>query len=240
MNINFPFDSQDFSAENFEIFERSEIKKTLKEFIEVYKGRPFENSGGMKLNSAFSYYFLLKKINPNFVVESGIWRGFSTWLIEETLENPKVLCLDPVLMMPLNLGEVYRSKNATYSTHDFSCSEIRLGLDNEACVIFDDHQNALPRLEQAAQYGFKHIIFDDNLYKDTYHVTLMNLIRDKHPVLEYMFEYIESCYLFPSIMIPLEYCPVQPLFSEVPIELQDFNLDEELEYTWVTYIKVKP
>ena len=127
------------------------------------------------------------------------------------------------------------------ATHDFSCCDISLGINNsQSCVIFDDHQHALPRLEQAINHGFKYIIFDDNYYEYTYHTTLMNLMRDKHPVVEYLSELIEDYYLFPPITYPKpENCPLEPLYRTPPDELSEFDLEKELIYSWVTYIKIK-
>ena len=68
----------------------SEIIKYLDEFIELYKERPIkDNSGGMKFPHMFALFFFLKTLRPDFVVESGIFKGQSTWLIEKTLPNAK-------------------------------------------------------------------------------------------------------------------------------------------------------
>ena len=75
-----------------------EIIKYLDEFIELYKEKPIkDNSGGMKFPHMFGLFFLLKNLKPDFVVESGIYKGQSTWLIERTLPNVDLLSLDPHL-----------------------------------------------------------------------------------------------------------------------------------------------
>ncbi|MDT9694108.1 hypothetical protein Q5762_38425, partial [Streptomyces sp. P9(2023)] len=66
-----------------------------------------------------------------------------------------------------------------------------------AVVFFDDHQNKIPRLEQAIKKGFKHIVYDDNVpYKYT------------HTSFEYLFDvekdtsvkkYFERYEIFPPI-----------------------------------------
>jgi len=33
------------------------------------------NDGGMKVHDMFSLYFLLKKLRPSVVIESGVWNG---------------------------------------------------------------------------------------------------------------------------------------------------------------------
>ena len=39
-------------------------------------------------------YIFLNKIKPKFVVESGIYKGQTTWLIEKTLPKAKILAID--------------------------------------------------------------------------------------------------------------------------------------------------
>ena len=42
----------------------------------------------------FATFFILKKLNPSFVIESGVFRGQSTWLIENALPNSEILSID--------------------------------------------------------------------------------------------------------------------------------------------------
>ena len=62
-------------------------------------------------------YIFLNKIKPKFVVESGIYKGQTTWLIEKTLPKAKILAID------INLESrtyISKSKNVKYSNIDFS------------------------------------------------------------------------------------------------------------------------
>ena len=149
-------------------WENKLILKYLDEFNEIYKKRPIKNNhGGMSFPHMFGLYFFLKKIKPSFVVESGIFKGQSTWLIENTLPNAKILSLDP----NLNFRQyISKSQNVEYSSSDFvdqNFSEV----PNNSLVFFDDHQNFYERLLCAYSFGFKHIVADDNypsLQGDTY------------------------------------------------------------------------
>ena len=72
-----------------------EIVEEIKVFNQIYKERPIiENLHGMRFPHMFATYFILKKIKPDFVIESGIYKGQSTWLIEKTLPNAKILSID--------------------------------------------------------------------------------------------------------------------------------------------------
>jgi len=95
-----------------------DIIKYLDEFIELYKERPIkDNTGGMKFPHMFGLFFMLKDLKPDFVVESGIYKGQSTWLIERTLPNVNVLSLDPHLNQRKYIS---KSDKVKYSNLDFT------------------------------------------------------------------------------------------------------------------------
>ena len=136
---------------------RSEIIDYLDEFESIYADRPIkDNKGGMKAPHMFALWFMAKKINPDLIVESGIYKGQSTWLLEKACPEAKLVSID------LNLRyREYISEHVTYSDKDFveqDWSEI----SDRSLVFFDDHQNAYKRLQQCKWFGFKHIIFEDN------------------------------------------------------------------------------
>jgi hypothetical protein len=89
----------------------------LKIFDKIYENRPIKNNHeGMRFPHMFAMYYMLKKIKPDFVVESGIFKGQSTWLIEKTLPEAKILSID----IDLNQREyISKSKNVIYSSADF-------------------------------------------------------------------------------------------------------------------------
>jgi hypothetical protein len=216
------------------------IAKKLDTFATLYDKRPFDNTGGVLFDSAFAYYFFLQNLNPGVVIESGIWRGFSTWLIDSILPDSQLYCLDPVLMMPV-AEPTYRPERAFLSTQDFSCFGFSEEVTTQACVVFDDHQNVFPRLEQALNYGISHVILDDNLYAETDHITLTHLLRVNHPTLSYIFDFVEEYFLFPPLIPPApEGCPVKPLWDEIPSRISHLNTEQEFPYTWVTYLKLRP
>jgi len=156
-NKNTPFD-----------WTNHKITKYLDEFIELYKQRPIkDNSGGMKFPHMFGLFFLLKNLKPDFVVESGIYKGQSTWLIEKTLPGVDILSLDP------NLNQrkyISKSSKTKYSSLDFTEQDFS-NISKNALVFFDDHQNFYERLAYCHFFGFKNIIQEDNypaLQGDTY------------------------------------------------------------------------
>ena len=129
----------------------------LESFTELYLERPFKiNSNGMRFNHSFGIYSMLKILKPNLVIESGVDKGHSTWLIENSCDA-KIVCIDP---KPHNI--IYKPNNADYFQEDFSGIDwTKYNIENSLC-IFDDHQNAYSRLLEMKWWGFKAAIFEDN------------------------------------------------------------------------------
>lgn len=141
----------------------NDIRKSIHDFLMLNEKRPIrDNNGGMKSPHMFATWFLLKTIQPRFVIESGVWRGQSTWLIEKTLPDAKIYCIDPKLSRIQ-----YKSPNATYFSKDFSKIDWSVIQNKEnGLLFFDDHQNAMERVRIAKELGFKHLIFEDNYPDD--------------------------------------------------------------------------
>ena len=136
-----------------------DIKDSIPEFLELYSQKPIDdNQGGMKSPHMLATWFLLKKINPKNVIESGIWKGQGTWLIEKTLPEANVFSLD------INLSRrEYTSDRVQYFERDFTEVDWSVISDKANTVLFfDDHQNALNRIKKGSELGFRHFIFEDN------------------------------------------------------------------------------
>lgn len=136
---------------------RSEILEHIDEFAMIYDSRPIkDNHAGMKAPHMFAVWFMAKQLSPDLVVESGIWKGQSTWLLEKACPEARIFSID----LDLRTRQ-YISDNAVYSDKDFS-EQDWLDVTDRSLVFFDDHQDAYRRVQQCKWFGFKHIIFDDN------------------------------------------------------------------------------
>ena len=132
---------------------------SLEEFVEVYKNRPIENnSGGMDFNHSFATYLILKIKNPKLVVESGVWKGLSTYIIKSAVPKSEIVCLD------VNFKNIqYKVDSANYFETDFSdINWSKFQNINDSVCFFDDHQNSLERLKEMKWWGFTRAIFEDN------------------------------------------------------------------------------
>ena len=142
-------------------WEKNEILQQLEIFKDLYKQRPIkENIHGMRFQHMFATFFILKKLNPSFIIESGVFRGQSTWLIENTLPNSEILSID----IDLSKRE-YISKKAKYSNIDFKNQDFS-NIPNDTLVFLDDHVNHYERLQQAKFFNIKNIILEDNYLAD--------------------------------------------------------------------------
>jgi len=124
---------------------RSEILDSIDEFSEIYSNRPIiDNEGGMKAPHMFALWFMAKNLSPDLIIESGIWKGQSTWLLETACPEAKIVSIDINLKFRTYIS---KSKNVTYSNKDFSEHDWS-NISDRSLVFFDDHQNAYKRLQQ--------------------------------------------------------------------------------------------
>lgn len=110
----------------------------------------------MKSPHMFAVFAMLRALEPQVVIESGVWKGGGTWLIEQAVPDAHVVSIDLDLR---NL--VYKSPDVNYSTLDFNLHDWS-GLPEGSVVLFDDHQDAFVRLQQCLWHGIDHVIFEDN------------------------------------------------------------------------------
>jgi hypothetical protein len=135
-----------------------EMKNKLQEFSSIYSKRPIQdNGGGMSSSHLFLFWFILQHLKPRVVIESGVWKGQGTWLIEQACPDADIHCID---IDWSNLE--YKSERANYlntdiSNHDWSALD-----KDKTLVFFDDHIDAIKRCRMCVEHGFKHVIFEDN------------------------------------------------------------------------------
>lgn len=138
--------------------ETGDMADSVAEFIDIYRSRPVvDNMGGMGINHSWALWFILKQLNPDTVVESGVWKGHSTWLIHTALPKAHILSFD----VSFSRRE-YTCPNAEYIERDwvnYDWSKVDL---RNSIALFDDHQNTYNRLMQAYWFGIRRAIIEDN------------------------------------------------------------------------------
>lgn len=116
-----------------------------------------QRRGGSGFNGALQLYVAMRALQPRAVVESGVFRGLTTWVIRQACPEAAILCHDPDLS-----GLRYRDAGARYSRRDWSTADLS-GIDPAATVaFFDDHVPQARRVVEARDRGIARLLFDDD------------------------------------------------------------------------------
>lgn len=227
--------------------DRAALLRELRQFARVMRSRPFDNEQGLRGVSAFALYWFVRRVAPRVVFEIGVWRGLSTWLLEQAAPSAELHSFDPLflfehLLSKEALGATYRSPRVAYSYQDFSCAPIRELVSGraEALAFFDDHQNKLPRLMQCRAFGIRHVIFDDNLSAAYTHRTLEHERAADASALEREVEVYET---FPALW-PVDFrlgdLHLKEAGMDFPLEPELLEIHRERQWhSYVTYVRLR-
>ncbi|XP_026439390.1 uncharacterized protein LOC113338086 isoform X1 [Papaver somniferum] len=152
-----------------------DLLKGLEEFVPIYETRPIKNNQyGMGFDHSFGLWFMTRWLKPDLMMESGAFKGHSTWVLRQAMPDTPILSLTPRHPEKyLKKGPAYVDGNCTYfagkdfvdfGNVDWKSVMKKHGVTDlsRVLIFFDDHQNELKRLKQALKAGFKHLIFEDN------------------------------------------------------------------------------
>ena len=202
---------------------------------------------------------MLKKMNPENIIESGVYKGQGTWLMSRACPKAKIYSIDVKLSQ-----RVYIDENVTYFSKDFYYINWKkiLKPENTFC-FFDDHQDAYLRLMQMKWMGFKKAMFEDNypvLQGDCYSckkvISGCGLTVDGNVIIEandahsdYFAENIKTYTTFPPLFKnektrwgdswdDVNYPTPAPVFSNKDIEKYRQVKEEADAYTWICYVEL--
>ncbi|PSS07417.1 Inactive protein kinase [Actinidia chinensis var. chinensis] len=152
-----------------------DLLKGLEEFVPIYETRPIRNNMyGMGFDHSFGLWFIARWLKPDLMIESGAFKGHSTWVLRQALPDKPIVSLTPRHPEKyLKKGPAYVDGNCTYFAGkdfvDFGSLNWgnvmkKHGISDlsRVLIFFDDHQNELKRLKQALKAGFRHLVFEDN------------------------------------------------------------------------------
>lgn len=148
----------EFAKDNLQIeINKTDVKRIVKDFFEIYKQRPVtDNRGGSRFHNSFWLYTICSLLKPDVIVESGVWKGHSSWIFRKANPSAKLYCFDPCFD---NL--IYKDNQINYINNDwFNYDFKKIDITNSLC-FFDDHVNQAKRVREAYDKGFRNIIFDD-------------------------------------------------------------------------------
>ena len=129
-------------------------------FQQIYDQRPDpSNFGGSGYSRMKNLYDMCMRIRPEVIIESGTWKGNSSWVFRNACPDAKIYCYD------IDFSNLkWRDKSIQYHEYDITNHTALWGnLDlSKTLIFFDDHVSHLERLYWANEHGFKHLLFDDN------------------------------------------------------------------------------
>jgi hypothetical protein len=136
-------------------------------FFACYPERPVsDNSGGSGYSDCFWLYTGARLLAPGVIVESGVLKGQTTWLLRQACPAALLYAVD------LDLTQrMYRHASIHYHEGDWT----ELGFDGVDLVrslcFFDDHVDQARRVREAHARGFRTLLFDDDLPAETLYAT---------------------------------------------------------------------
>lgn len=229
-----------------------DFRQKLKEFSRLYSQRPIKNNiGGMNSAHMFYCWFMTKQLRPEFIIESGVWKGQSTWLLEMSAPQAKIISIDPNLKR-----RKYISKKAQYYTKDFASIDWSSIPKEKTLCFFDDHYG-IDRIKQCNEFGFKHILYDDNYPlaggnqnhpsgnalspKAAFYVNNKDILSLR-PAIKTYYEFPPICPNRSDIRFKSEDCKgitPEPLMVEISDDAMKIYTEEAWGYSWICYIELK-
>jgi hypothetical protein len=139
--------------------DRSRVQREAENFFDILPSCPvIQNHGGNGFNGGLLLYVIAVILNPEVIIESGVFRGFTTWVMRRACPKAKIFCFD-LTFRALR----YRDSVATYIERDWSEFKFGAGeLKNSLC-FFDDHVDQWQRIEEVKHLDGRTVVFDDSV-----------------------------------------------------------------------------
>ena len=91
----------------------------------------------------FATWFMLKKINPKNVIESGICKGQGTWLIENAIPIANIFIKHLILSIQRYVSNRAQNFDEEFANIDWPI----ISNKHDTILFFDDHQNAFEKIK---------------------------------------------------------------------------------------------
>jgi hypothetical protein len=127
-------------------------------FIELFADRPYyNNTGGSGFHNSFWIYLFTSALQPKLVIESGVWKGHTSWLFNQAAPDASIIGFD-ITLKYLEFSHP-SAKFVETDWNSYSFDEVD---PDRSVIFFDCHVNHAQRIIEAKDRGFKHLLFDDN------------------------------------------------------------------------------
>ncbi len=131
----------------------------VEDFYALYPHRAVpDNEGGSSFNACLWLYVIGRALAPQLIIESGTWRGQSSWFWRAACPEAEIHSFD--------VSHAFleaRAERVHYHLGDWTTAELSPVDPAHSLVFFDDHISQAARAVQAAERGFTTALFDDNL-----------------------------------------------------------------------------
>ncbi|GFP90416.1 hypothetical protein PHJA_001185500 [Phtheirospermum japonicum] len=139
-----------------------DLLKGLEEFVPIYEARPIKNNMyGMGFDHSFGLWFITRWLNPDLMIESGAFKGHSTWVLRQAMPDTPIVSITP------RHPEKYLKKGARLCRRELHllcwkgfCGFRKHGFGEE--LLGNTGLKIEVGLRQALKAGFKHLVFEDN------------------------------------------------------------------------------
>jgi hypothetical protein len=123
------------------------------------------NYGGIGYNNSLFIYIFYNHLELNLILESGVWKGFTTLLFDQYVKKIKKISFD------INFENLkYKSKKTEYVEHDIEKYNFEKNRNfSKTLAFFDDHVSQYDRLLFANKKKIKYLIFDDDINLSAVH-----------------------------------------------------------------------
>jgi hypothetical protein len=130
----------------------------VEDFLGLYPQRPVRsNTSGSGFHNCFWLYLTLQHLDPELIVESGVWKGQTSWLFHRACPEATIHSFDINLRHLTYKTDAIRFHEMDWRDFDFD----RVDPGRSVC-FFDCHVNQAKRIREAYDRGFRRLLFDDN------------------------------------------------------------------------------
>jgi hypothetical protein len=167
------------SQDVFPIDRSIRTTELTRNFYELYKSKPNKGlTGSSGFNSLLSLFSFTQHIQPDLIVESGVFIGQSTWCLRNAAPDATINSFD------IDLSHLqYTDPSVHFHEHDWSEFQLPNFEPDRAICFMDDHVDQVRRLLECHERGFKYVCFDDNTP-----VEWLHLAGDGAPMFDFMYD----------------------------------------------------
>jgi hypothetical protein len=143
----------------------NELSRAIMEYNQLFRdGIITSLDGGMGYNNGLMLFCVARLISPEVVIESGILRGFTTYLLDRAISPESV-----IHAFDINLSLIeFKSSKATYYENDILDKTIELK-GRRVLAFFDDHVSHYDRLQYCIDNQIDVVVLDDDVSVTTVH-----------------------------------------------------------------------